>query len=65
MKYKHLIALYLIGTSIGIVGALFKIMHWPYATLMLWISSALQVAVVVGAIVKVLNDDDAKSFLNR
>ena len=65
MKYKHLIAIYLIGTAIGIVGALFKLMHWPYAGIMLALSSAIQVAAVVGGVVKVLNDNDAKSFLNR
>ncbi|WP_162926908.1 GldL-related protein [Flavobacterium psychrotrophum] len=65
MKYKHLIALYLTGTAISIIGALFKLMHWPYASIMLGVSTALQVVVVVGAIIKVLNDNDAKSFLNR
>ena len=65
MKYKHLIAVYLLGTVIGITGAMFKIIHWPYATLLPGLSAAIQVAIGAVGIVKVLRDNDAKSFLNR
>jgi hypothetical protein len=65
MKYKHIIVIYLIGSIVAAVGMLFKVMHWPYAGIMIALSFLVQVAAIIVGIVKVLNDDDAKSFLNR
>lgn len=65
MKYKHLIAIYLIGAIIGMAGALFKVMHWPNGSDLLIVSTAIQVVAVICGVVKVLKDKDVKSFLNR
>jgi hypothetical protein len=47
-----------------ILGALFKIMHWPYGPELLTISTAIKTIVALLAIYKVLTTEKFKDFLN-
>lgn len=42
MKYWVIITVVLFGLMITIIGSLFKIMHWPYASLMLIMGMGLK-----------------------
>lgn len=64
MKVKHLIAIYLFAFILMILGALFKIMHWPYGPELLTISTAIKTVVALLAIYKVLTTDKFREFLN-
>ncbi|WP_408075636.1 GldL-related protein [Flavobacterium rhizophilum] len=65
MKYITIIVLFLLGSIIMIVGALFKLMHWPNSQLMLISASILQVIAVIILIIKLLTNKDKNSFLNK
>lgn len=54
-----------IGTSIGMLGALFRIQHWPYAGELLTISTLLQVIALVVLAVKVGRYPGFKEFLDQ
>lgn len=64
MKVKHLIAIYLFAFILMILGALFKIMHYPYGPELLTVSTAIKTVVALLAIYKVLSTDKFKDFLN-
>ena len=65
MKYKYIIAMFLVGWAITIVGSLFKLMHWPAASIMLITGFSLQVTSILVMIFKVLGNKDFTSFLNK
>lgn len=64
MKVKHLIAIYLFAFILMILGALFKIMHYPYGPELLTVSTAIKTVVALLAIFKVLTTEKFKEFLN-
>ena len=64
MKNKHLLILFLISSIVIIIGALFKIMHWSGASILLTIGLLSEVLVVVMLILKLFNDDK-NNFLNK
>ncbi|SEP55456.1 GldL-related protein [Flavobacterium urocaniciphilum] len=54
-KYKIPLVLFLLGMIFTIIGALFKIMHWPYASILLIIGSfteAFAIIILIGLILK-------------
>lgn len=64
MKIKHLLVVILIGFLWTIVGALFKIQHWPYANEILVIGTLIKVLFIILLIWKILTTDKFKDFLN-
>jgi uncharacterized membrane protein (DUF373 family) len=54
-KYIIPIILFLIGMVIVIIGALFKLLHWPFATLLLstgLIMEAISVCLIIVELIK-------------
>ena len=64
MKTKYIISLFIVGTILLIVGSLFKIMHWPYASQWIITGAAIQVVAALLSLWKVLTTDQFKDFLN-
>ena len=65
MKFKHILALLIVG-SIGVtIGALFKIQHWPGASVILLVSVILEVIAALAAVWKLLTIKDFTDFLNK
>lgn len=53
-KYLPSLILFLIGMVITIIGSLFKIMHWPGASIMLIIGMLLEATALIILIVTIL-----------
>lgn len=54
-KYKIPLVLFLLGMLFTIVGALFKIMHWPFASMLLiagTLSEAVAIIFVISIVLK-------------
>lgn len=68
MKNKHLIAYFIIGTVITILGSLLKIMHFEIGpvtgNVMLFFGMMLQVFTAIVFLTKLLLDKD-NQFLNK
>jgi len=65
MKYWQIIIIFLIGAVITIIGALFKIMHWPYTSLMLIIGIGIKVISIMILIVKLALEGKTNELLNK
>ena len=52
-EYKIPFIIFLLGMVITIVGALFKIMHWPFANVTLIAGMGLEAAGIISLIVKI------------
>lgn len=65
MKVKHILALFLIAYIAMTIGALLKIMHWPYGNELITFSTVLKVIAALLAIWKVFTMQGFKDFLNR
>jgi hypothetical protein len=52
-QYKIPLVLFLWGMLLTIVGALFKIMHWPFASMLL-ISGTLSEAIAIVSIIVIV-----------
>ena len=46
-QYKLPLILFLIGMILTIIGSLFKLMHWPGATIMLIVGMLTEVAAII------------------
>ncbi len=65
MKTKHAIFIFGIGFCLSsIIGALFKIMHWPMGNLILTVGSILEIIGIVLCLYKVLTYPKFEDFLN-
>lgn len=64
MKIKHGIILLAIGIILLLFGSLFKVQHWPGASLLLTTGICLKVAGVLIIVIKMLKNPSCKSFLN-
>lgn len=65
MKYKHILIAFALGCIITIIGALFKIMHWPGASLLLILGMLSEASAGVMLIVKIYKDQNPNGFLNK
>lgn len=65
MKVKHILALFLIAYIVMTIGALLKIMHWPYGNELITFSTVLKVIAALLAIWKVFTMQGFKDFLNK
>ena len=52
-EYKIPFIIFLLGMVITIVGALFKIMHWPFANVILIVGMGLEAAGIISLIFKI------------
>lgn len=64
MKIKHLLIFIIFGFIFTVIGGLFKIQHWPYASEILTIGTLLKVIFGILLIWKILTTDKFKAFLN-
>ncbi len=65
MKAKYFLFLAALGLYLGVVGASFKIQHWPGADSLLLSSCAFGFVGVIGFVVELLALPKAQNFLNR
>lgn len=65
MKNKLLLTVFILGCLITIVGALFKIMHWPGASALLIAGMLFEAAAGIMLIVKIYNDQNPNGFFNK
>ncbi len=65
MKYKHIIVLFLIGCVFWLIGALMRLMHWPFSHEILTFSTFIQIISIIILIVKLLKNKDINSRLNQ
>lgn len=65
MKYWHILVIFIMATAITIIGALFKIMHWPGASLMLMIGMGGQFISLVLLAAKVVSERKNNGPLNK
>lgn len=52
--FKTPLLFLIIGSAVVIIGALFKIMHWPYGNTMIMIGGVLEVIAAVLVIIQLL-----------
>ena len=65
MKFKHILAMLILG-SVGVtIGAIFKIQHWPGASIILLVSMLLELFAGIIAVWKLLTLKDFSDFLNK
>ncbi|HLA57035.1 MAG TPA: hypothetical protein VK623_13100 [Flavobacterium sp.] len=65
MKNRAILVLFLIGMVVTIAGALFKIQHWPGASLLLIIGMTFEAFAGILLIVKLLRkNDNSNGFLD-
>ena len=65
MTARQSISLFLLGAALMILGAMFKVQHWPGADMMLATASLLQIIGVLVVAIKVLRYPGFKDFLDR
>ncbi|HSD13947.1 MAG TPA: hypothetical protein VLB74_04805 [Flavobacterium sp.] len=65
MKNKQILIAFILGCIITIIGALFKIMHWPYASALLISGMLCQVCAGIGLIIKIYKDQNPNGFFNK
>lgn len=64
MKAKHAVLLLVLGLCLDFIGALFKILHWPYADVLLITGMTLKVAGALLFAYKLISHPKVKDFLN-
>lgn len=64
MKTKHTLIILAIGFLITLVGALFKILHFPYGNLLLLVGMSCEIFGVILLLYKILTHPKLKDFLN-
>lgn len=56
-KYKISLVLFLIGMIISILGALFRVMHWPGASIILIIGMVSEIIALISLIIAILKNN--------
>jgi hypothetical protein len=65
MKNWHIAITFLIGALIVVVGALFKLKHWPGASITLTVGLSIQVLSGVLLVIKLFTQRKTNDFLNK
>lgn len=65
MKYKHIIIIFILGFILIILGALFKILHWQFASELLTVGTFLKILSGILLILKLLTNKNYKDILNQ
>lgn len=64
MKNKHILSVLLIGVIVMVIGSLFKIMHWPGASVLVIVGTLTKVVALLVLIGKILSEPKYKEFLD-
>ena len=64
MKTKYALIIFIIGILLNFVGALLKIMHWPFANVIFIVSTAMEVVGGILLLYKLLTNPKLKDFMN-
>lgn len=65
MKFKHLIAVLILGVTLIITGSLFKILHYAGAKNLLITGMFIQMITGLLFIIKLIKTKDFKDFMNK
>ena len=65
MKNKHIVIAFILGCILAIIGALFKIMHWPGASALLILGMLSEALAGLMLIIKIFKDQNPNGFLNK
>lgn len=65
MKYRYILIVFILGFVITVIGALFKLMHWPGASLMLILGMLSEALAGIMLIIKIIKDQNPNGFLNK
>ncbi len=65
MKYKYIVALFLVGFIFQTIAYLSKILHTANADLLFKISGSLIIISLILAIIKVIKTKNEENFLNK
>lgn len=60
MKIKHILVLFIFGFIVTVIGALFKLESWPYASELLIIGLPLKALALLLLIIKLLRNKTNK-----
>jgi len=60
MKNKQLLIIFLVGAVLTILGAIFKIMHWPLASLIIILGMTFEAAAGILTVYKLSKKEDKK-----
>lgn len=64
-RYKHVIAVLVLGFVIGFIGAWAKILHFSWSNYVLTASMFIKVIAGVLLIIKLITDKTSNNFLNK
>lgn len=64
MKTKHALYIFVSGFLLAFPGALMKLMHWPYATEVLWVAMIIKAVGLVLLTYKIVRNPKVKDFFN-
>ena len=64
MKTKHAVIIVAVSICLYVVGALFKIMHWPFGNMLLIVASCLELVGIILFVYKLWTYPKFKEFLN-
>lgn len=64
MKNTQILVLFLIGAVLIFCGALFKIMEWPMASLLLIVGMTFEAVAGILIFLKLFKNNDSDSFLD-
>jgi len=65
MKYWHILIIFIMAMAVVIVGALFKIMHWTGASMLLILGMGGQFLSLILLAAKIITDRKKNRFLNK
>jgi len=65
MKNKYILIAFILGFILTVIGALFKIMHWPGASILLILGMLSEALAGVMLIIKIYKDQNPNGFLNK
>jgi NhaP-type Na+/H+ or K+/H+ antiporter len=65
MKFKHVLALFILSTIFILLGALFKIQSWPTAGILLTAGMGLIGVTMLLGVIKLVSYKNEDSILNK
>lgn len=65
MKYWHILVIFIMAMAVVVIGALFKIMHWPGASMLLMFGMGGQLISLILLAGKIIADRKDNDFLKK
>lgn len=65
MKIKHAIFLIAAGFGLDFIGAFLKIMHWPFANILLMFALVVKITGIIALVVKLVSNARFRDFMNQ